>query len=38
MKKYCEYIGAKSLKFLSIEGMYKAMGFERRNETYPQLN
>ena len=33
----CEYIGAKSLKFLSIEGMYKAMGYEKRNETYPQL-
>jgi len=33
----CDYIGAKSLKFLSIEGMYKAMGFEKRNETYPQL-
>ena len=33
----CEYIGAKSLNFLSIEGMYKAMGFEKRNDTYPQL-
>jgi len=33
----CEYIGAKSLDFLSIEGMYKAMGFEKRDETYPQL-
>ncbi len=33
----CEYIGAKSLKFLSIEGLYKAIGFEKRNETYPQL-
>tara|TARA_B100001123_G_scaffold93579_1_gene107766 strand:+ start:4306 stop:5787 length:1482 start_codon:yes stop_codon:yes gene_type:complete len=33
----CEYIGAKSLKFLSVNGMYKAMGFEKRNETYPQL-
>jgi len=33
----CEYIGAKSLKFLSIDGMYKAMGFEKRNEIYPQL-
>jgi amidophosphoribosyltransferase len=32
-----EYIGAKSLKFLSIEGMYKAMGFDKRNEIYPQL-
>ena len=33
----CKYIGAKSLKFLSIEGLYKAIGFEKRNETYPQL-
>ena len=33
----CEYIGAKSLKFLSIDGMYKAMGFENRNKIYPQL-
>ena len=33
----CEYINAKSLKFLSIDGMYRAMGFEKRNSTYPQL-
>ena len=33
----CEYIGAKSLKFLSIQGMYKAIGFDKRNENYPQL-
>ncbi|WP_075504241.1 amidophosphoribosyltransferase [Candidatus Pelagibacter communis] len=33
----CEYIGAKSLRFLSIEGLYKAIGFQKRNETYPQL-
>jgi len=33
----CEYIGAKSLKFLSIDGLYKAIGFEKRNDTYPQL-
>jgi amidophosphoribosyltransferase len=32
-----EYIGAKSLKFLSLEGLYKAIGFDKRNETYPQL-
>ena len=31
------YIGAKSLKFLSIEGLYRAIGFEKRNQTYPQL-
>ncbi len=33
----CEYIGAKSLKFLSINGMYRAIGFDERNESYPQL-
>ena len=36
-KEICEYINAKSLKFLSIEGLYKAMGYENRNKTYPQL-
>ena len=36
-EEICKYIGAKSLKFLSIEGMYRAMGFEKRNNTYPQL-
>ena len=33
----CQYIGAKSLKFLSLDGMYRAIGFEKRNQTYPQL-
>ncbi len=33
----CDYIGAKSLKFLSINGMYRAIGFDKRNETYPEL-
>ena len=33
----CEYIGANSLRFLSIDGLYKAMGYEKRNDTYPQL-
>ena len=33
----CEYIGAESLDFLSLEGLYKAIGFKKRNETYPQL-
>ena len=33
----CKYIGASSLKFLSIDGLYKAMGFENRNNNYPQL-
>ncbi len=33
----CKLIGAKSLKFLNINGLYKAMGFEKRNNAYPQL-
>ena len=33
----CKYIGAKTLNFLSLNGMYKAIGFEKRNENYPQL-
>ena len=33
----CKYIGAKSLNFLSINGMYKAIGFNERNKSYPQL-
>ncbi len=33
----CAYIGAKSLKFLSINGLYRAIGFDKRNDTYPQL-
>tara|TARA_B100001121_G_C18157901_1_gene375365 strand:- start:130 stop:468 length:339 start_codon:yes stop_codon:yes gene_type:complete len=36
-KEICEYIGAKSLTFLSINGLYKALSFEKRNESYPQL-
>ena len=33
----CKYIGAKSLKFLSIDGLYRAIGFDKRDGTYPQL-
>jgi amidophosphoribosyltransferase len=36
-EEICKYIGAKSLKFLSVKGMYKAMGYEKRNDAYPQL-
>jgi len=36
-EEICKYINAKSLKFLSIDGMYRAMGFDKRNNTYPQL-
>ena len=34
----CEYIRAKSLKFLSIDGLYKALINEKRNENYPQFS
>ena len=34
MKKF---INVKTLKFLSIEGLYKSMGYESRNSYYPQF-
>ena len=37
LKEICDFINAKSLKYLSIEGLYQAMGFDKRNNTYPQL-
>ena len=33
----CQYVKAKSLKFLSIDGLYKAIGYEKRNNEFPQL-
>ena len=32
-----DYIGADSLAFLSVEGIYRAMGFERRDPVRPQF-
>ena len=37
IKEICDFINAKSLKYLSIDGLYQAMGFDKRNNTYPQL-
>ena len=37
IEEMCKFINAKSLKFLSLEGLYKAMGFDKRNNLYPQL-
>jgi amidophosphoribosyltransferase len=31
-----KFINAKTLQFLSIEGLYKSMGYEKRNPLYPQ--
>ncbi len=33
----CGFIKAKSLKFLSLNGLYLGMGFDKRNNNYPQL-
>jgi len=30
-------VNAKTLKFLSIDGLYKSMGYEKRNSSYPQF-
>ena len=32
-----KFINATSLKFLSIDGLYKSMGFKKRNDVYPQF-
>ena len=37
LKEICDFINAKSLKYLTIDGLYKAMGFDKRNNLYPQL-
>ncbi len=37
VKEICDFISAKSLKYLTLDGLYKSMGFEKRNEIYPQL-
>ena len=34
----CESINAKTLKFLSLEGLYKALSGEKRNSIYPQFS
>jgi len=37
-QEMCDYINAKTLKFLSLAGLYKALGFGERNKLYPQLS
>ncbi len=34
----CKYINAKSLKFLSLKGLYKALANGKRNDSYPQFS
>tara|TARA_B110000438_G_scaffold302096_1_gene358746 strand:- start:65 stop:1492 length:1428 start_codon:yes stop_codon:yes gene_type:complete len=33
-----KFINAKTLQFLSIEGLYKSMGYKKRNSSYPQFS
>ncbi|MBD1138370.1 amidophosphoribosyltransferase [Pelagibacterales bacterium SAG-MED41] len=37
-QEMCEYINAKSLKFLSLNGLYRALIGEKRNSNYPQFS
>ena len=37
LEKMRKYINATTLQFLSIEGLYKSMGYEERNKIYPQF-
>ena len=34
----CDYLKASSLKFLSIDGLYKALIGNSRNSNYPQFS
>lgn len=37
LEEMCEHIGADSLNFLSIDGLYQAVGGEKRNPNQPQF-
>ena len=37
-EEMCNYIKAKSIKFLSLEGLYEGLGKGKRNNTYPQFS
>jgi amidophosphoribosyltransferase len=37
-EEMCDYINAESLKFLSLDGLYRALSGEKRNQSYPQFS
>ena len=37
-EEICEYIKAKSIKFLSLDGLYEALEKGKRNNSYPQFS
>ena len=38
IKEICEYLGAASINFLSLNGLYMALVKEKRNNNYPQFS
>ena len=38
INEMCDYIKAKSLKFLSLDGLYRALTGGKRNDNYPQFS
>ena len=38
IEEMCNYINAKSLRFLSLKGLYKALINEKRISSYPQFS
>ena len=38
LKEMCDHINAKTLKFLSLNGLYKALTGSNRNSSYPQFS
>ena len=37
INEMAKYIGVKTLSFLSVSGLYKSMGYEKRNDNFPQF-
>ena len=37
VKDMCEFVGATSLAFLSVDGIYRSLGFEKRDNRSPQF-
>lgn len=37
VEEICDYIGADSLAYISIDGLYRALGEEKRNNEFPQF-
>jgi amidophosphoribosyltransferase len=37
LEEMCQYVGADSLAFLSVDGIYRACGYDGRNDKLPQF-